>query len=189
METSERRGRLGRGRKQMHAEGHRPGIGRARLQCMNELWCSVEIDAPAKAVWGALVELADFHNWNPFIREAAGELRVGGRVRVRVRASLPLRIVFHATVLAVESERELRWRGHVLAPWLGSGEHTFTLEPLGPARTRFTQHEVFSGALPRLLRPLLVSEARRGFDAMNRALKAHVESAGAAPARAACAAA
>ena len=144
---------------------------------MNDLVCSVDIDAPPKLVWAALVDLAAYGQWNPFIREATGEIRVGGRVRVRVHSSLRVPLVFHATVTAVERERELRWNGHVLAPWLGSGDHVFTLEPLGSDRTRFTQREVFTGALPRLLARLLLSETRRGFDAMNHALATRAEDA------------
>lgn len=154
---------------------------------MDELVCSVDIDAPPSAVWTALVDLPAFRDWNPFIRDARGDMRVGGRVRVRVRPSVPLPVVFHATVLAREDGRELRWRGHVLAPWLGSGEHTFSIEALGPRRTRFTQREVFSGALPRIFGRLLAFETRRGFGAMNEALKQRAESAGPAPARAPCA--
>jgi hypothetical protein len=151
---------------------------------MDEIVCSIEIDAPPKAVWGALVDLGKYHEWNPFIREATGEMKVGGRVRVRVRSMLPVPLVLHATVVALEPERELLWRGHVLAPWLGAGEHAFTLEPLGPDRTRFTQREMFTGALPRLLRRLLARETRRGFDAMNRALETRAEGARPAPVRA-----
>lgn len=153
---------------------------------MEELVCSVDIDAPPSAVWATLVDLAAYRRWNPFIRDARGDMRVGGRVRVRVRPSIPLPVVFHATVLARAEGHEIRWRGHVLVPWLGSGEHTFTVEALGPRRTRFTQREVFGGALPRVLHRLLAFETRRGFGAMNDALKTWVERAEAASARASC---
>lgn len=151
----------------------------------NEIVRTVEIDAPARVVWRALVDLGRFSEWNPFIRAAEGELYVGGTVRVRVRPSLPLPLRFGATVIARDEERELRWRGHVLAAWLGSGEHTFTVTPIGPSRARLTQREVFTGVLPRLFGHLLVRETERGFDAMNRALAARVEGARPASTRAA----
>ncbi len=146
-----------------------------QLGLMRPLDVSIDIDAPAKHVWDALVDLESFHEWNPFIRDASGDTKVGGRIRVRVRSSLGAPIALHAEVVGRVEERELRWRGHVLAPWLGAGEHTFRVEPLGPSRTRFTQHEVFTGALPRLFARLLAAETRRGFAAMNRALAVRAE--------------
>jgi hypothetical protein len=154
-----------------------------------EVVCAIDIQAPAEVVWRELVDFERFREWNPFIREAKGRASIGGQVRVRVRSSIPLPfpIIFHATVTTVEHARELRWLGHVLAPWLASGDHSFTLEPLGPARTRFTQREVFTGVMPHLLHRVLVPETRRGFEAMNLALKGRAESAPIASERAASA--
>lgn len=142
-----------------------------------EVTCGIDIDAPAEVVWKALTELDRFHEWNPFIRAAKGEAKVGGRVRVRVKPSLPLPfpVVFHAIVTECEEARVLRWLGHSLRPRIGSGEHWFNLEPLDPHRTRFSQREVFTGILPRLFHRLLVRESLRGFEAMNAALKVRAE--------------
>jgi len=145
-----------------------------------EVTAATEIDAPADAVWDVLTDLEQFHDWNPFIRDARGATAVGGTVRVRVRPSLRVPLVFHATVIARDEPRALRWQGKVLARWLGSGDHTFEIEPLGDHRSRFVQREKFSGLLPRLAARLLTREAQRGFDAMNRALKERVERRGSA---------
>lgn len=139
---------------------------------MIEVNAATEIDAPAEAVWSVLTELDQFKAWNPFIRDARGSTEVGGEVRVRVRPSLGVPLVFHAKVLAREDNRELRWRGHVVAPWLARGDHSFTIEPIGERRVRFVQHETFSGLLPWLASRLIAREAKRGFDAMNDALEA-----------------
>jgi len=132
------------------------------------------IEASAEAVWSVLTDLGHFHAWNPFIRDARGTVNIGDTVRVRVRPSLGIPLIFHATVLAREDNRALRWKGHVLAPWLACGDHAFTIEPLGKGRVRFVQHETFSGLLPRLASRLLARESQRGFDAMNEALDARV---------------
>jgi len=144
---------------------------------MRELVCSIDIHASAQVVWDALTDLSRFRDWNPFIREATGELRAGGEVHVRVRSSRAAPMRFHAQVLASEPPRELRWRGHILTPWLASGEHTFTLEPQPDGVVRLVQREVFAGLLPRVARRWFEREARLGFEAMNRALKARAESA------------
>lgn len=141
---------------------------------MLEVNAATEIAASPEAVWSVLMDLDHFKSWNPFIRNAAGSTEVGGTVHVRVRPSLGVPLAFRATVVARDDNRELRWRGHVGAPWLASGDHTFTIEPLDGGRVRFVQHETFAGVLPRLAAWLLAREAKRGFEAMNHALEARV---------------
>jgi hypothetical protein len=136
---------------------------------------STEIRASAERVWSVLTDLNQFAAWNPFIRQATGDTHVGGTVHVRVRPSFGLPLAFDATVLDRCENHELHWHGHVLARWLASGEHVFSIEPLGPDRVRFVQWESFSGVLPRLARRLLAREAKRGFDAMNAALRERAE--------------
>lgn len=137
---------------------------------MIEITASCDIDAPAEAVWSVLTDLEQFQDWNPFIRSASGSSEVGGTVRVRVRSSLGVPLGFRARVYDREDNRALRWRGHVGAPWLACGDHTFTIEPLGDGRARLIQRESFTGLVPWLARRLLARETQRGFDAMNRAL-------------------
>jgi hypothetical protein len=136
---------------------------------------STEIDAPPAAVWAALTDLPRFAEWNPFIRNASGTPAVGARLLVRVQSSLPFRLVFRPTVLAYEKEHVLRWRGYFGARWLARGDHMFTIAPTDDGRVRFEQREVFGGLLPRIARRMLERETRRGFTAMNRALKERAE--------------
>ena len=134
-----------------------------------------EIDAPAEAVWSVLTDLPGFAAWNPFIRKARGTTALGGDVHVRVRPSLGVPLRFHAKVTSHEPNKLLRWKGHVLASWLASGDHTFEVEQLPGGRSRFVQHETFGGLLPKLAAHLLAREAQRGFDAMNQALRERVQ--------------
>lgn len=142
---------------------------------MIELSVVSDIDAPADRIWDALTDLSRFEEWNPFIREARGTPAVGAKVRVHVRPWPLLPLTFEPTVVVCDENRELRWRGHFLTPWLASGDHRFKLEPSSGGRIRFVQEERFTGLLPRCMSWLLEREARRGFQAMNRALKARVE--------------
>ena len=142
---------------------------------MIELSATTDIQASPEDVWRTLTDLPSFAEWNPFIREASGRPAVGATLRVRVATGLGFRVGFRPTVLACEAAHELRWRGKWLAPWLGSGDHTFTVEPSSDGKVQFTQREIFSGLIPALVGRLLEGEVRRGFEAMNQALKARVE--------------
>jgi hypothetical protein len=142
---------------------------------MKELRTEIEIDASPESVWGVLIDFASFPAWNPFIQEASGERKVGERLRIRVVPSDGKAMIFKPVVLTCEPNRELRWLGRLAIPGLFEGEHSFTLEPTDAGRTRLTHREVFKGVLVPFLARSLDGGTRKGFEAMNRALKERVE--------------
>jgi hypothetical protein len=137
---------------------------------------TIEIDADPEAVWRELADTGSYPGWNPFVRRLDGELREGARLTVEIAPPGGRAMTFKPTVLAARPGRELRWRGRFLMPGLFDGEHSFEIEPLGDGRSRFTQAERFSGLLVRPFGGTL-EKTQRGFEAMNRALKARAEAA------------
>ena len=142
---------------------------------MNELCTEIEIQASDTRVWQLLTDFANFPKWNPFIRQAKGEVKVGAQLVIHVQPSGASGMTFKPVVLKVEPNRELRWLGHLLMPGLFDGEHTFTIETLEANRLRFTQREVFTGLLVPLFARSLNSDTQRGFEEMNQALKSRAE--------------
>ncbi len=141
---------------------------------MLELRTEIEIDAPVERVWEVLTDFDRFPEWNPFIRQIRGNMRVGSRLEVFIGASGTQGMRFRPTVMKVVPNRELRWLGRLGLPRLFDGEHIFQIDPLGPMRARFIQRERFRSLLVPLLARSLNRDARRGFDEMNRALRARV---------------
>jgi len=139
------------------------------------LHTEIEIEAPAGRVWQILTDIARFPEWNPFVRRIQGELRVGSRLEVLLQPPDSRGMNFRPTVLKVEPERELRWLGHLWAPGLFDGEHSFTIESLAEGCVLFVQREEFTGLLVPLLMRSLEVDTRRGFEAMNRAIKEQAE--------------
>ena len=144
---------------------------------MKELHTEIEIQASDKRVWQLLTDFGSFPEWNPFIRQAKGEAKVGARLEVRIQPSGASGMTFKPVVLKVEPNRELRWIGRLLMPGLFDGEHIFTIETLDTNRVRFTQREVFTGLLVPLFARSLDKDTRRGFEEMNQALKSQAEQA------------
>ena len=142
---------------------------------MKELRTEIEIQASAERVWGLLTDFASFPQWNPFIRWAKGEARLGARLEIRIQPSGAGGITFKPTVIKLETMRELRWLGRLVMPGLFDGEHIFNIEPLGQQRVRFTQREIFRGLFVPLLAGDLDTNTLRGFKEMNGALKARAE--------------
>ena len=142
---------------------------------MKELHTEIEIQASDERVWQLLTDFADFPEWNPFIRRASGEALTGARLEVLLQPPGGRAMTFRPTVLKAEPRRELRWLGRLLVPGLFDGEHIFSIEPLDAQRVRFMQREVFRGLLVPLFAGSLERDTRRGFEAMNRALKERAE--------------
>jgi hypothetical protein len=136
---------------------------------------TVDIDASATAVWATLVDLAHYSEWNPFIRQASGQVAVGQRLNLRLFPDGGRPMKFTPRVVVADPDRELRWQGRVLVPGIFDGEHSFTMAESRTGRTRLVQSERFTGALvPFTGKALAATE--RSFRALNEALKSRVES-------------
>jgi hypothetical protein len=142
---------------------------------MKTLRTEIEIQASAERVWQILTDFANFPKWNPFIRQASGELKTGARLEVFLQPSGTRGMTFRPEVLKAEPKCELRWLGHLIVPGLFDGEHIFTIEPLGTNRVRFVQSETFTGLLAPFFMRWLRTETLRGFEEMNHALKIQAE--------------
>ena len=133
----------------------------------------VEIAAPAARVWGVLTDFARFSEWNPFITRIEGVPEPGARLRVQIKPPGKSAMTFTPTVLVARPEKELRWLGRLLVPGLFDGEHAFELESRADGCS-FRQSERFAGLLVPFFGGMLEA-TRRGFEAMNAALKRRAE--------------
>lgn len=140
-----------------------------------ELSTHIDIDAPPNRVWAILSDFDAHPDWNPFIREIRGSLRVGERLFVRLGPPGKKPMTFEPVVVEAEPARAFVWRGTLGAGWLFEGTHAFRLEALDGGRTRLHHGETFRDVLLPLLRKGLDTDTRRGFEAMNTALKARAE--------------
>ena len=132
---------------------------------------TIEIPAPPATVWRVLTATDRYGAWNPFITRLDGELRTGARLRVTITPA-GRSMTFKPTVLAVEEDQLLRWRGRLGVPVLFDGQHEFHLQPLPDGGTRFLQTETFTGILVPLFRQAL-DDTATGFARMNQALASH----------------
>ena len=136
----------------------------------------IEINASPERVWQVLTDFSALPDWHTFIRSVEGDLNVGGRLKVYIKASKGMGMSFKPTVLRAEPNRELRWIGRLLMPGLMDGEHSFIIEPMEDNHVRFVQSESFTGVLVSLMSMLGVfKNALIGFEEMNQALKRRAE--------------
>jgi len=141
---------------------------------MRTIHTEIGISAPATRVWDILMATAQWAEWNPFAR-VSGRLAVGGRLDVEISPPGKKPMKFTPTVVKLEPGRELRWLGHLGFPGIFDGEHAFRVVPENGSRCRFEQFEAFSGLLAGPILWLAGDATKRGFEAMNRALKVKAE--------------
>jgi hypothetical protein len=141
---------------------------------MKELRTEIEIQGSPDKVWQVLADLDQYPAWNPFIHHAVGTAKEGGKVDITVRSGSK-DMTLHCTVTRAETNAELRWKYHVLLPGLFSGEHSFIIEPIGTDKVRFIDREIFNGLLIPLQARDIDTNSKRGFEEMDKALKARVE--------------
>lgn len=130
----------------------------------------VEIDAPPKRVWRVLVDLPAYHEWNPFIVEAAGKVAVGEDLALRMALPGWEPMAIKPRLVVVQPERELRWKGRLVLPGLFDGEHAFVLTPLEGGRTRVDHWERFHGVLLPVAKGMIYDATVQAFGALNAAL-------------------
>ncbi|MDZ7678237.1 MAG: SRPBCC family protein [Acidimicrobiales bacterium] len=96
---------------------------------MRQLWVSTEIDAPAAAVWGLLVDLDAWPRWGPSVRRASiegGALAAGAHGKVQT--ALGISLAFEVTTFSPGAGWAWKVGG------INATDHR--VEPLGPDRCR-----------------------------------------------------
>lgn len=140
-----------------------------------ELRTEILIGARPDRVWEVLTDQGTLGEWNPFIKEIAGDLKAGERIRVILKQPNRKAMTIRPRVVRVNPGEEFRWLGHMGVPGLFDGEHVFELHPDGVDGTRFVQRERFGGLFVPMLWRMLDTDTRQAFEAMNLALKERAE--------------
>ncbi len=138
---------------------------------MYEISTSIEIESTPDDVWAILVDFSAYTKWNPFILSIKGTAKKSERLKVLIKPADGKPMAFRPVVLVATPSKELRWLGRFLFPGLFDGEHYLRIEPISSNRVNFIQGERFSGLLVPFARSSLDNGTRRGFIAMNQALK------------------
>jgi hypothetical protein len=164
---------------------------------MHEIVTEIDLHATARRVWAVLTDFPSYRAWNPTIQSIDGTLAQGVRLRLNLRPEA-LRLPSRGPVRALKTfvfrtwcalngmsipvrvtkllpERELRWTGTLLVPNMFEGEHFFRITERSGGRVHFMQGERYAGLLEPAFREAMEAINRVGMNAVNHALKLHVE--------------
>jgi hypothetical protein len=140
-----------------------------------EIKTEILINAIPEKVWNILSDFSNYPKWNPFIKSLTGDVKVGGKITVRIEPPGTNGMTFKPKVLAFEKNKELRWLGNLLFAGLFDGEHKLELIDNSNGTTTFKQSESFNGILIPLFRKMLDVNTVNGFNQMNQKLKEMAE--------------
>jgi hypothetical protein len=136
-----------------------------------EIKTEILINATPEKVWTILTNFDNYPNWNPFIKSIKGEVKVGRKITARIEPPEAKGMTFKPRVLVLETNKELRWLGHLLFAGLFDGEHKFEIIDNGNGTTTFKQSEKLKGILVPFFKKQIDNNTKRGFEAMNVKLK------------------
>jgi hypothetical protein len=137
-----------------------------------EIKTEILINARPEKVWAVLTDFDNYPNWNPFIKSIKGEVKVGNMITARIEPPEAKGMTFKPKILTFETNKELSWHGHLLFVGLFDGKHKFELIDNGNGTTTFRQTENFKGILVPFFKKQLDNNTKKGFEEMNKKLKA-----------------
>lgn len=136
-----------------------------------EIKTEILINATPAKVWSILTNFDNYPNWNPFIKSINGDVKVGTKITARIEPPEAKGMTFKPKILTFETNKELKWLGHLLFAGIFDGEHKFELIENGNGTTTFIQSEKFKGILVPLFKNMLDNNTVNGFNEMNKKLK------------------
>ena len=142
---------------------------------LKQIQNKIDIEASPKLVWEILLEVGHYKNWNPFIIEAQGQVRLNSYLELTMSPPDADQRRRKVLVTSLKSCREFSWKGTIIHTAFFCGHNRFTLIPLSDHQTRLIQEEIFSGLLVPFFYNKLDRNLPAGFKKMLIALKSTVE--------------
>ena len=127
------------------------------------------IHASSEQVWGVLIDMDQYPNWNPVMELIEGEVKEGNSVKYRFTQDANNISEITATVVKAHPNKLLNQKGGI--PLVLTYNHKYILEPEGNS-TKVTIHEDYHGIGVNFWNPEPVGAA---YKRLNTALKNRVE--------------
>ena len=141
---------------------------------MKEIRTEIEINASREKVWNVLMDFDKHSEWNPFIKSISGKSILGGKLEVLLTPPDSNEMTFKPKVVDYRENEQFAWQGKLFIKGIFDGKHIFELTEL-EGGCRLVHREEFGGILAGALLSRVGENTKKGFQAMNEALKARAE--------------
>lgn len=134
----------------------------------------IGIQAPAEVVWEIVHHLPAWTEWNPTYPRAEGEIRIGNVLVLDLALPGQDKQEIKATVLDWVPGEQLHWQLRLVGGLIRTLRY-IEITPLTDEGCVVDNGELFAGLMGPSLGKRMRGPVRRGFQAMNEALKARAE--------------
>lgn len=134
----------------------------------------IEIDAKPSVVWGLLVDLDAYSQWNRYSPSVTGTLAEGEVLVVEAHLDDEVQYV-KSFVLSIKPEQELCWDTYSWFKFLANGKRCRWLTATAEGGTLLVHHEVMQGPLAWLIERLYRDRIERGLALVDESLAAEAE--------------
>lgn len=134
----------------------------------------IGIQAPAEVIWEIVHDLSRWSEWNPTYPKAAGEIRIGAILDVTLALPGEDPQDLKAKVLEWVPNEQLHWQLSLLGGLIRTLRY-IEITPLSETGCVVDNGELFAGFMGPSLGKRMRGPVRRGFLAMNEALKLRAE--------------
>jgi len=111
---------------------------------MKHFSATVVINAPPRRVWRLLTAVGDWSDWHPTIAAIEGDMKRGGKLIARAKATPDK--PFAVKVVALTPERRMVWKSGMPLGML-TEQREYVLEDLPQGRARLTLNQRYDGCL------------------------------------------
>jgi hypothetical protein len=136
----------------------------------------IGVQAPAEVIWEILANLSGWSDWNPLYPKVAGELRIGSRLTLTLALEGEADQEIQPVIVDWVPLDQIHWRLSVGGGLVRTIRY-IEIETLTETGCIVSNGEIFSGLLAGMVVKPRRGRIRRGFLAMNEALKTRAEAA------------
>lgn len=134
----------------------------------------IGVHAPAEVIWDVIYDLPSWSEWNPTYPRAEGEVKIGNVLTLDLALPGQDRQQIKARVLDWVPNEQLHWELKLLGGLIRTLRY-IEISPLVDEGCIVDNGELFSGLMGPSLARRMRGPVRRGFKAMNEALKERAE--------------
>jgi len=134
----------------------------------------IGIQAPAEVIWGLIHDLASWETWNPTYPKASGDIHIGSTLEMTLQLPGQTPQQIKPLVLEWVPNEQLHWRLSMMGGLVKTTRY-IEIENLAEASCIVSNGEFFAGIMGPTAVRRMGGSIRRGFAAMNEALKARAE--------------
>jgi len=143
---------------------------------MAEFRTTFPVAADAATIWGVLVDLPRWSEWNTAVPSISGDAKVGSTLSMKLAMPGRPSASVKATLTDLESKKVFRWHGNVGGDRLFAGTRELLLDEQPDGSTWVTHVETVTGLFYPVFRLMMGGAIQKHHENFNSSLRARAES-------------